>query len=213
LAKTLFIVSSVVFFLLVIAGLLFSFAYGISHESDFPPLSLQVENQTDQTITMRVDGKSYFTVPPRSTIKGLAGKYYLNFFVEGINENGEIVYSRYLYENDIYEEVGFLTRKHFFRVLISPKEENPYLFLEVENRLSNPITVYVISAIGVVEPGTSLRTRPLPPDIDIYKIEAFENTSGRGWSGSKKIFSTTFSKAELEKQNWKLVIDESTIFH
>jgi hypothetical protein len=112
-----------------------------------PSLNLKVENQSDQTLTIRVNGFSYFDVLPNSSAKGNAGiTHFQKFFIEGVNKSGEIAYSKIFTAHDLITNQRNL-------VVIPPTEEKPYLPLQIENKTNNNIWVYVDDAtIGLVKP-------------------------------------------------------------
>ncbi|MFC1934235.1 hypothetical protein ACFLXX_03690 [Chloroflexota bacterium] len=174
-----------------------------------PPVPLEVENQTDQTVTIYVQGGRYFSVSPNSTFKGkTALMIYSKYFIEGLNEDGEIIYSKTF----DFNELSNLK----WKIVIRSSETNPYLPLEVENRTANTIWVDVdFAPMGSVEPGASLKRRPLPSNVENYtiRVRTYEKTT----TGNKTIigpaqtiFNKTFSRNELEKQGWKIVVTSPT---
>jgi len=166
-----------------------------------PDLILEVENQTDQTLSMRVYSQPYFDVLPHTTTKGsTATTNYPPYFVDAVNKNGQIVYSKYFSSDEL--------KNTTLKVVIPPREENPYLSLEVENRTIYIITIYIDNAIiGDVFACSSLRNRPLPPNRDNYaiKVVMWDVVYAREHKHYPVIINKTFSLAELEKDNWKIV--------
>ena len=89
-------------------------------------LILEVENETDQTLTMGIDGAYYFNALPHTTTKGTTTlTNALAFFVEGVNKDGEILFSKYFSHTEL--------RNTTLRVIIPPKEEKPYLPLRCKS--------------------------------------------------------------------------------
>lgn len=175
---------------------------------DNPSLYIQVENQTSQKIIMQRGGRTIFSAEPHKNTRGLAGPAIGPIFIDALDDNGEVIYARYFQ----YREFKGFFDTFSLKITISEKEEEPYLPLEIENGLYNSIDVGVSgeSIFGSVAPGATLRTRPLPPDQNTYEIYAFEDIPG---GGAKYVFSKTYTKSELESQNWKIKIDATSIFH
>jgi hypothetical protein len=168
-------------------------------------LILEVENQTDQTLTMRVRSEPCFDVLPHSITKGKTAVLTndLKYFIDGTNKSGEIVYSKYFSKKELKDTT--------LKVVISPTEENTYLSLEFENRTSFTIWVAVDGAyIGRIESGASLRNKPLPSDSNTYTIRVEMDVvtliGKTKNSTSQTILNQTFSRDELEKDNWKIVL-------
>jgi len=171
-----------------------------------PGLYLQVENQTEYTVTIRVDGRPYFDVLPHTTAtKVTITTNYPPYFVEGVSENGEIVYSRYFTRNDF---IGSTMKGSTVEIFILANESNPYLPLEIENLLNNEIILRVDGAtICSVDAGATLRRRPLPSDLSTYAITVTESYIGEeGYRVYQSILDQTYSRDELEKQNWRITI-------
>ena len=169
-----------------------------------PPVNITVENQTDQAIQIYVQGDPYFEVLPHQTNKGkTAIIIYDKFFVEALNTNGEIVYSRTFSHNEFI---------NLEKVVVTPTETSPYLPLEVENRSTYPIEVDVNGAPMVfpLKPGLTIKRRPLPSDVVIYTIEVIASTGGENRVSFETIFKKTFSRDELESMGWKLVVTNPT---
>lgn len=129
---------------------------------------------------------------------------YSNYFIEGLSKDGEIIYSRTL----SFTELSNLK----FKIIITPTDINPYLPLEVENRTKYPIEVMINSTPMIIslEPGATIKRRPLPSDISTYTIEVIANTSSEHVTSFRTVFNKTFSRSELEKQGWKIVVTDSS---
>jgi hypothetical protein len=189
-----------IFFILLI------FLLSLSAISCEPGLSLEVHNQTDRTVNMSVSGISFFNVLPHSVKTGVTiTTNYPPYFVEGVRENGEIVFSRYFTRADFK---GTSLQGSTIEVTILPNEENPYLPLEIENRLSNDINVVIDGAdIGSIKKGATISYRPLPNNLSVYPIKAIETyIGGKGYRVYHTVLDKTFSRDELEKQNWRIII-------
>jgi hypothetical protein len=170
-----------------------------------PPLPLEVQNQTDQSIAIYVGGHHFFDVLPHGTTKSnTLAMIYSKYFVEAINENGDIIYSRAFGFDDL--------RKNKNTIIITTTEENPYLPLEIQNRTSYELIIDVdFAMIGVLEPGLSMKKRPLPNNFDNYTIRASAYpktvTNGKTYITQKEIYKQTLNRAEIETSNWKIIIE------
>ncbi len=168
-------------------------------------LDFEVENQTDQPVVIYLNGHDHSEVLPHQTKKGgsiyfLAGKKY---FIEGINADGAIVYSRIFPRSEVIHDD--------FKITITPIETDPYLPLEVENRTRYGIEVRVNSVEDTYQllPGMTIKKRPLPSNVDTYNIKAIAEKRVDDDIFYEIIFDKTFERSELESFTWKLVITES----
>lgn len=167
-----------------------------------PSLELKVENETDQTLTIYQGGIKYFDVLPKAITKREAGiaRPYLKYFIEGVNNNGNILYSKIFTYDDL------VTKRN--PVTIPPFEQNPYLPLEVQNQTSDPVWVYVEGAvIARLEPNQLFKKRPLPSDLDSYNIRVESDK----YDTERRVFPTflskTFTKSDLEHENYKIIVN------
>ena len=176
-----------------------------SCDDKIPPLYLEVQNRTDETVTIRAGGQTYFDVLPHSNETSSVGPSIASVCVEGISKDGQIVYAKYFQVTDFNSK---WYGRFFVKVNLLPEEHDLYFPLEIENGLPHTISVHLSRMhICNVEPGTSFITWALPPDQYSYEISALEKSNG-----SKYVFNTTYTQSELEQQNWKITIDETNIF-
>ncbi len=171
-----------------------------------PSLTLHVDNQTDQTLFIAVDGNQCFDALPKTVTKGETGVLATlsRHFVEGVNKSGDVVFARYFSRAEQQDTT--------LKVTIQPTEENPYSPLEFENTTPDRIGIYIDQAfIGWVEAGTTIKKRLLPTNVPAYAIQVYSQTvSYTGFvthlGQAKKIIDNTFRREQLEKDGWKIVV-------
>jgi|WetSurMetagenome_2_1015567.scaffolds.fasta_scaffold200227_2 hypothetical protein len=188
--------------LILISLMILSAIYTTSCEST---LVLDVENQTDQTLLMRVDGNTYFMVLSHSTAKG--GTTLTNpqhWLVEGINNNNEILFSKY------YDYKGL--KNTTLKVLIPSKESQPYLPITIENLTVDKVGIYVNdSFVGWIKSGGNMIKNLFPPDFTSIKVVVYAEPESivnetKHIGPDKNILNKIFYRNELEESHWKLTI-------
>jgi hypothetical protein len=175
-----------------------------------PALNFTVENQTDRKLTIYVDGSQYSDVASHTTAKVVAYGTIITstFFVEALDEGGEIIFSKAF--NWQYPILDEFPRDH--KIVITPKEEKPYLQLEIVNQTKYQIMISIVTWIGHLEPGQSMKKRPLPSELDTYTVTAITydvnrvNQVPNRTSAAVVIYKHQFTKADLEKENWHIAI-------
>ncbi len=168
-----------------------------------PPVPIEVENQTDQSITIFVNANRYFQVPAHTTIRGdTAIIIHKIFFVEAMTAANEIVYSRYFTRDELIEEKR--------KVIIPQIEKDPYLPLEIENRTNNYLIEVEVEStpIAFMKANSSVRKRPLPPDLDRYSVKVYALKT-EGYPDWVLIYDKIPLRVDLERANWKLIIASS----
>jgi hypothetical protein len=169
--------------------------------------TFDVENQTDQVLTIYADGYQYSDVLPQDTAKVTAtNTIHSPIFIEAKSKNGEIIYSK---------AFGWPPLDRFenhHKIIVTPIEESPYLPLEIENRTNYEIYIDTVAHIGILKPGESMKKRPLPSNLDTYTITASTYDIAQKSPDPKRtkaydvIYQQSFTRAELERENWKIVI-------
>jgi hypothetical protein len=176
-----------------------------------PPLTLDVSNQTDQIVTMYVNGYKYFDVPPSRSIKSeTVTVIYNSYFIEALNQEGQIVYSR-IFDRSQYQvsRINIIVHSYTFPIVITPSESNPYLPLEVENKTDYVLYIYVNDTeIGELKPNTMFKKRPLSSVMNSFTItaETYDKHASGDW-----IYKKIFSINDFKNLNWDLVISNSDI--
>jgi hypothetical protein len=162
---------------------------------------VEIENQSGQLLTIYVNGRRCSDVPAGGTVKvEVDTHYYFRNFIEGVNAQEQIIYSR-IYGISYLEEADW-------KLVILPSEENPYLPLEIENTTDYFLYIYVDGLpIGRVESGASMKKRPLPPENDRYTIEAlFDKYTDDDLLTTGTAYDQVWMKSALENMDWKIVI-------
>ena len=179
-----------------------------------PPLTLDVSNQTDQIVTMYVNGYEYFDVHPYRSIKSeTITIIYNSYFIEALNQEDQIVYSR-IFDRSQYKvsRIKIISNSCTFKIVITPSESNPYLPLEVENETDYVLYIYVNDTeIGELKPNTMFKKRPLSSSMNSFTItaETYDKHASGDW-----IYKKIFSENDFTNLNWDLVILNSDItFH
>ena len=165
-----------------------------------PALPLEVENQTDQGLTIYVQSVEVFKVAPGETAKEYtAPMINRNYFIEGIDKSGEIIYSEIISWDKL--------RDNDWKIVITSSQENPYFPLEIENETNHLLYIYLNSTpIGNVEPGARMKKRPLSSEYTTYVIEAESFIINDGANRIVTVYSKTFTRDNLEEMNWRITI-------
>jgi hypothetical protein len=178
-----------------------------------PPLTFNVENQTNQKLTIFVDGYQCSDVIAHSTSNVVALNTMITsvFFIEAVNESGETIFSKAF--NYQYPLLDRFPKDH--TIVVTPTQEKPYLTLEITNQTKYQIFVDIIAQVGILGPGQSMKKRVLPSELDNYTITAVSydtdllNQTTRRTVGYIMVYRQQFSQVELEKENWKISITDN----